>query len=173
MKHRLLLTRAIEGWIHEAEKLDSEEAAEQYLLNEIQGVFKKITPALETVVKTECGNAQTMSKLDEIIKYSDKRDIKDPIVYWVCKHDKFLCQDCKNLHILEDGVTPRLWKLSSVSSSYHKRGQSSPSLLGLHPNCRCSLVQYLPDYGFNEKGKIKYVGIGYDEFSKQNEKIND
>jgi hypothetical protein len=77
------------------------------------------------------------------------------------------CNDCKRLHLMPDGITPRLWKLSELKASYGKRGDEVPSLINRHPFCRCQLVYLTKGFGFNDKGKLKYVQEGYDAYSIQ------
>ena len=76
------------------------------------------------------------------------------------------CNECKRVHLMPDGITPKVFKLSEVSAQYHKKGENIPSYAGLHPHCRCSLVMLPQNYGF-KKGKISYMTDGYDEYKTQ------
>lgn len=59
----------------------------------------------------------------------------DPTVFFVVTHDDRTGPYEYILHTLPDKVTPRLWKLSEVQSSYYKPGDQYPSFSGLHVNC--------------------------------------
>jgi len=80
--------------------------------------------------------------------------------------DKDLCPECARLHLLEDGVTPRVWLLSDVGHAYHKRGEPNPKMGGLHPHCRCSMVTLMPGYGF-VAGRVGYIAKGHDQLEHQ------
>lgn len=161
------VSRAIEGWIQEVKKLATDEEAQDYLNKELKGVFDSVTAPLETVVRTEAINAQNVSKMDEIIKVNSVLGISDPVVFFICKHDSYNCSTCKDLHLLEDEITPRLWYLSELSSGYFKKGQTVPSILGIHPRCRCCLTTLAPSGGFDENGKVTHVKIGFNAIGDQ------
>ena len=60
--------------------------------------------------------------------------------------------------MLPDGITPRVWKMSEMGSGYHKKGDSSPKIGGLHPRCRCIYDRYAPvvtEQGVKPLCKIK------------------
>jgi hypothetical protein len=74
---------------------------------------------------------------------------------------------CRRLHLLDNGKTPRVYKLSEVGHGYHKKGQDDPKLGGLHPHCRCTLVTLMPGFGFDKAGMVKYISRTHDEWAKQ------
>jgi len=77
------------------------------------------------------------------------------------------CNECKRLYLLDDGVTPRAFKMSQVTSDYHKKGGNTPSLCGCHPNCRCSLQTVPQGWGY-KGGKISFISKNYDLYKDQN-----
>ena len=81
--------------------------------------------------------------------------------------DQHRCDECTRLHMMPDGVTPKVWKLSDVGSGYHKKGQSQPKVGGLHPHCRCMLTHLLSGYGFDASGRVTYIAAGHDEYENQ------
>jgi hypothetical protein len=81
--------------------------------------------------------------------------------------DKFLCDECKSIHLLEDGVTPRVFKESEISHDYHKRGETSPSFHNLHPHCRCSLSVTLDGFGFDGNGRVTWIDSAHREYDYQ------
>ena len=70
---------------------------------------------------------------------------------------------------MSDGKTPRVWKLDELSHGYNKKGEDSPSIGGLHPHCRCTLVTLMPGYGFSAGGFVQYKKAGYSEYNAQHE----
>ncbi len=132
-------------------------------------VWADVYNQVHTLVDTEVSHAKNVSVLDGIIGANLNAGVNDPVVYFVVVRDNLLCDECKRLHLMEDGVTPRLYKLSELGHGYHKKGQDNPKIGGLHPHCRCTLVTLLPNYGFTKDGMIKYVKRGHDEFSAQRE----
>ena len=92
----------------------------------------------------------------------------DPSVYFVVVKDDRTCKECIRLHLMPDGVTPRIWKFSELKQGYHKRGEDNPSAFGLHPHCRCTLTYLANGYGFDNRGWATYVARGHDQYSIQN-----
>ena len=130
-------------------------------------VWKTTRSNLERIVNTEGTVMRNMGVLEGILKVNEDNDVDDPVVYFVVVRDEHLCWECKRLHLLDDGITPRLWKLSEVSNEYFKKGGSNPCMSGLHPHCRCSLCTLMSGYGFNDKGAVTYVGKDHNELEKQ------
>lgn len=62
---------------------------------------------------------------------------------------------------MPDGITPRLWKLSEVGSGYHRKGDESPKLGGLHPNCFTGEMKLHTDKGM----------ISFAELHRNQEKV--
>lgn len=71
------------------------------------------------------------------------------------------------LHVMEDGVTPRLWFLSEVSRGYHRKGDNVPSVHELHPHGRCIMTTILPGFGFDKEGRITYIDKEHDAIEHQ------
>ena len=92
---------------------------------------------------------------------------EDPVVYFVTVRDEHLCAECRRLHLMEDGSTPRLWRSSEVGHAYHKRGDPDPKVHGLHPHCRCTPVSLAPGYGFDAAGRPTFVRLGHDALAEQ------
>jgi 8-oxo-dGTP pyrophosphatase MutT (NUDIX family) len=130
-------------------------------------VWADATNSVHTIIDTEVNHAKNVSVLDGIVGANLHSGVEDPVVYFVVVRDEDLCDECKRLHLLSDGKTPRVWKLSELSHGYHKKGEDSPSIGGLHPHCRCTLVTLMPGYGFTEGGFVSYKKAGYLEYDKQ------
>jgi len=109
-----------------------------------------------------------MGHLMDITRVAESLNDNDPTVFFIMTKDARTCKECIRLHLMDDGVTPRLWKFSQLKQGYHKRGENNPSAFGLHPHCRCTIAYYSKGTGFDKDGKDIYVGPGHDEYLKQN-----
>lgn len=166
---RTQVVHAVENFLRDAESKGIETDIETVLGGQLGDIWRKAREGVNRIVDTEATTVRNTGTLDGIIKVNAANAIDDPVIYFVVVHDEFLCEECKRLHLLSDGVTPRLWKLSQVGHGYHKKGQENPKVGGLHPHDRCSLVTLLPGYGFNEQGAVTFIGFDHDEWKKQNE----
>lgn len=134
---------------------------------ELTKVWDEMTGHVQRIVETEGNTAKNVGLFDAILQMNERAGVEDPTMYFVVVRDDSLCAECKRLHLQEDGVTPRLWKLSEVGHSYHKRGEEKPKLNGLHPHCRCVPVTLLPGFGFDAKGGLTFKRPGHDELGMQ------
>jgi hypothetical protein len=134
---------------------------------QLADVWKKTTNDMHRLIDTEAQNARAVGALDGIIKVNASQGIEDPVVCWVVVRDGKCCYECMRLHMMPDGITPRLWYLSEVKSGYAKRGDEVPSLSEQHPHGRCSIVTMMPSYGFDAKGFITFKKLGYNAIEEQ------
>jgi len=164
------VVKAVGSWLAEAHakgEETTEKDVEDVLGVQLYDVMRQAKDGMHKIVAAESNTAKNLGVLDGIVKVNAASGIDDPVVYFVVVRDDVLCDECKRLHLLDDGVTPRVWYLSEVGHGYHKKGQENPKLGGLHPHCRCSLVSLMPGYGFNGAGGVTYVKLGHDEMAKQ------
>lgn len=130
-------------------------------------VWDSATTAMQTIVAAESNTAKNVGSLEGITKANAFQGVSDPVVFFVVVKDGALCSECRRLHLMPDGVTPRLWYMSEVGSGYHKKGDATPKIAGLHPHCRCALSTLMPGYGFDSIGHVTYVANGHSEIEKQ------
>lgn len=121
---------------------------------------------MKLIAEAETTKTRNMGHTMEIVSDAKEKGIEDPIVFFIVVRDGLLCKECKRLHLLDDGVTPRVWKLSELSMGYHKRGEDRPSSCGEHPFCRCSLSQLPQGWGF-KGGYVSFISLTHDELSTQ------
>lgn len=133
---------------------------------ELRETFKTAMSNTRRILDTESSNVRNAGALSGVMEVSATMGIEDPVIYFVTVRDNFLCAECARLHLLDDGVTPRVWRTSEIGHGYHRRGQGNPKIGGLHPHCRCSLVTLMPGYGF-EDGRVTYIGRKHDELAAQ------
>ena len=131
--------------------------------------FNKATSHLNVVLNAESNRCVNTANSLKIQKIAARQGVDDPIVFFVVQKDERNHEATMRLHLMPDGITPRLWKLSQLSQGYFKKEDVIPSILGTHPYCRCFL-SYLPKgYSFNEHGKVTYKEKDHDEYSYQQE----
>jgi hypothetical protein len=105
--------------------------------------------------------------MDGVVGANAAVGVEDPVVFFVIVRDGNVCKECIRLHMMPDGTTPRLWYLSEVGHGYHKKGEETPKIGGLHPHCRCVMTTLMPGFGFNEGGFVKYISKDYNAIQEQ------
>jgi hypothetical protein len=160
------VTKAVDTWLQEAALTGVKTNLETVLGGELAEVWGKVTGDMKRLVETEGTNARNTGSLDGILRVNAAHEIEDPVVYFVVVRDSHLCLECKRLHMLDDGITPRLWYISELGHGYHHKGESNPKLGGLHPNCRCSLVTLMPGFGF-KNGFVSFIKLHHNELEEQ------
>ena len=101
----------------------------------------KITADVKRVIETETAHASNQGLLDGITKVGNSMGINDPVVFKIVVKDDLLCEVCKKVWLMDDGVTPRLYKMSDLQHSYmDDHHHPFPTVGGSHPHCRCTLT---------------------------------
>jgi hypothetical protein len=160
------LIERIDGLTKEASLLGqrvSESAVQAAITEEMH----KARFRLLAIVESEATKLRNIGSLMSISRMASSVGDNDPTVFFVVVRDNVTCKECIRLHMMPDGITPRLYKFSELKQSYHKRGDNSPSAFGLHPHCRCTLVYLTRGFGFDKKGKLDYQSEGYDLYAEQ------
>lgn len=161
------VVKQVQAFLNEADLAGVKTDVATVLGGKLADTWGKVTNDVKRMVDTEASNARNAGALDGIIKVNASQGIEDPVIFFVVVRDAALCDECKRLHLLEDGVTPRVWYLSEVGHGYHKKGQDNPKLGGLHPHCRCTMVTLMPGYGFDGSGMVKFISPKHDEVKAQ------
>jgi hypothetical protein len=159
--------KEVQSFLQQAEMAGVKTDLETVLGGKLADVWGKTTYDVKRMIDTELSNGRNMGALEGIIGVNTSQGIEDPVVYFVVVHDDSLCKECKRLHLLEDGVTPRCWFLSELGQGYHKKGDEHPAVGGLHPHCRCTMVTLMPGYGFGADGTVKFLETDHDELERQ------
>ncbi len=128
--------------------------------------MEKAKGQLKLIAEAETTKTRNMGSLMNIADTSNKQGVEDPTCFFVVVRDNSLCKECLRLHMLPDGNTPRVWKMSEFSMGWHKRGEDRPSACGEHPHCRCTLVRLGEGWGFKD-GYIAFVSLTHDEYARQ------
>ena len=122
------------------------------------------------IANSESNKTTNMGTALQISKVGESNGEKDPTVFFIVTIDDVTGSEEFRLHLLPDRKTPRVWKLSEVGSGYHKKGENTVKLSGLHPNCRCKITYLAKGFGFDSSGKVTYIGSDHDELEKQRKK---
>lgn len=122
---------------------------------------------LKAIAESESTKTRNVGTMMDISRKASNQGDYDPSVFFVVVKDDRTCRECIRLHLMPDGVTPRVWKFSELKQGYHKRGEDTPSVFGLHPHCRCVLSYLANGYGFDKKGWGTYINREHNEHEKQ------
>ena len=145
----------------------SEKSIEEVLGKELDDMWRKVTAEVTKIAQSEAITARNMGTLEGIVKTNALLNVEDPIVAFIGPLDEHTCEECRRVLYVDGGPVPKVFKLSEVSHAYHKRGTDTPSISGMHPNCRHSIVTMMPGYGFDEAGRIKFKGREHRELEHQ------
>lgn len=129
--------------------------------------WETVTNDVMRIADTEVNRARSLGGVEGIAAMNAAAGIDDPTVFFVVVRDGHRCKECTRLHLRDDRLTPRTWKLSELGAGYHKVGEQRPKISGLHPHCRCTMATLLPGYGFDASGMVKFIAPGHDEYAKQ------
>jgi hypothetical protein len=140
---------------------------QNYVESDLHQLWDSVRSAVERVVETENEHAESLGIKDGIDQINASLGVDDPVVCFIPVKDDRLCDECRRLHLLPDGVTPRVWYSSEVEANYHKKGVDRPSWQKLHPHCRCSPATVLPGFGFDENGRVTFISRDHDELAYQ------
>jgi hypothetical protein len=156
----------VHGFIEEANEKGIKTDPRTVLQGRLTEVWKDAKADIKKIVESESTRVRNTGLFDAATRIAAMSGQSDPTMFFVVVRDGNRCEECTELHLMPDKVTPRLWKRSEIGASYHKRGDKTPKIGGLHPHCRCFLTVLLPGYGFDSSGKVKYIKPGYDAYAE-------
>lgn len=151
--------------------LDQNSKREPISVDKTKNIFReemdKAGKHFKLIANTESNKTTNIGTALQISKVGESNGEQDPTVFFIVTVDDVTGSEEFILHLLPDRKTPRLWKLSEIGNTYHKKGESNPKFAGLHPNCRCKLTYLAQGFGFDGDGRVTYIGPDHDEFEKQ------
>ena len=162
---RASLTDQIDGTVRQA-KLQNRKVTKKEIDSLVEAEFKKAGSSLMTILEAEGTKFRNLGSMMDISRVAASIGDPDPTVFFIMVRDNTTCKECLRLHT-SDGITPRLFKFSELKQGYHKRGEDTASIYGLHPHCRCTLAYLSKGFGFDEKGKLKYHSPDHDAYEIQ------
>jgi hypothetical protein len=119
----------------------------EVLSSKLTDVWGKVTSDVLRIADTETQRSRATGALEGITMLNLQAGINDPTVFFVVVRDGHRCGECTRLHLMADGLTPRVWKMSEVGTGYHKKGQPNPKVNGLHPHCFTGSMRLHTDRG--------------------------
>jgi hypothetical protein len=158
---------AVQAALSDAEVSKDDVNIGKILKEELKTVMKKVSADVGVVVDSELGRAKNLSTLDSISKANTMVGIDDPTIVFIGPNDLYTCKDCKRLYFMEDGMTPRVWKMSELKGGFGKHGGLCPCTGGQHPHCKHFMSNMMPGFGFGSDGRIKYIDPEYDVYNDQ------
>lgn len=126
------------------------------LFSKLDEIKKTTTNNLARIVNTETMSAANYGAVDGIIEAAKSIGISDPIIFKITYDHPTRCENCERLHLLDDKITPRVYKLSEVAASTNFKNPVI-SIGSPHPSCYCVLTFLSPGFGF-KSGKITFIG---------------
>ena len=159
-KAKAQVINAVKSFITDAELHGRKVDPQVVLGGELAEVMKKVTANVKMIAATEATRTRNVGTLDAITKTNTLVGVSDPNVYFVVVRDVLCCEECKRIHVMPDGITPRVYKLSEVSAGYHKRGTDTPCISGLHPHCLTANMRLHTDLGMKTLGELFRKGGG-------------
>ena len=159
------VVEAVDALVREA-RIKNEYTSSSVVAEVIASEMDKARTQMKTIAEAESTKTRNMGHTMEIAANAEKQGIEDPTVFFIVVRDGLLCYECKRLHMLPDGITPKTYKMSDLSMGWHKRGDDRPSAFGEHTFCRCSLSQLAPGWGF-KNGFVSFIGLDHDEYKSQ------
>lgn len=124
----------------------------------------------ERIVNTELAEAHNLGAVDAIIENNRDKTHDEIYVYKVGPHDGKECDACRRFWFLDDGITPRVYKLSELLANGSNVGRKQkdwlPTVSSTHPNERHFLMELPRGFGF-EQGKLEWVKRDHVEYERQ------
>jgi hypothetical protein len=171
-KAKAKVIQNVNSILHDANKKGAKIDVEEIVGKTLGAVFKDMRVGIKTIVESETTIARNVSSLDAIGRIGALTGTEDPNVFFVVVRDEHRCKgsgSCTSLHLLEDGVTPRVWKLSDIGGQYGTSKDKKPTI-SRHCGCRCFLTHLMPGFGYTATGQVTYIAPGYNEYDKQHKK---
>jgi len=159
------ISERLDGLAREA-RIANQPIPEEALNQVVQEELGKAKSGMERIAASEATKTRNLGALMDISRKAAETGDKDPTVAFIVIRDNVTCKECVKVHLTPSGQ-PRLFKLSELSGGYHVRGEDFPSILLLHPHCRCTMIYVPQGYGFNKSGHITYINADHDELAKQ------
>lgn len=163
---RANITERLDGLAREAllRKTNLREEDVQAVLDEELG---KAKTHMQAIAESESTKIRNLGSMMDISRVASSLGDSDPTVFFAVVKDEVTCKECIRLHLMDDRITPKLWKFSELKQGYHKRGEDAPSAFGLHPHCHCTLVYLSKGFGFDPSGKLTYKSQYHDAYTNQ------
>jgi hypothetical protein len=165
-KTRSNVAEAMDG-IARTAKMNKMKVSEEQVAAVLKEEMTKARAHMMAIVESEASKLRNLGTLMNISRMATSVNDDDPSVFFVVVKDGATCKECIRLHLMEDEITPKVYRISELKQGYHKRGENNPSAFGLHPHCRCTIVYLSKGFAFNKEGKTTYHSENYDAYKDQ------
>jgi hypothetical protein len=128
------VTEAVDALVKEA-KIKNSHVSSAQVVEIISAQMNKARSDMQLIAEAETTKTRNMGHTMDIARKSAEQGIEDPSVFFIIVRDGKTCNECLRLHMLPDGVTPKVYKMGELSMGWHKRGDDRPSACGEHPHC--------------------------------------
>ena len=128
------IAESVDALVKEAKVRNSYVTANQ-VTEIISSEMEKARNNMKLIAEAETTKTRNMAHTMEIVGKAKEQGVEDPTVFFIIVRDGQACSECVKLHMMDDGVTPKTYKMSEISMGWHKRGDDRPSACGEHPHC--------------------------------------
>src|ERR1700688_1187256 len=128
------IAESVDAVVKEAKVRNSYVTANQ-VTEIISSEMEKARNNMKLIAEAETTKTRNMAHTMEIVGKAKEQGVEDPTVFFIIVRDGQACSECVKLHMMDDGVTPKTYKMSEISMGWHKRGDDRPSACGEHPHC--------------------------------------
>lgn len=143
----------------EVEDLVNGKLSRQRLMQELREKTKDYTRDWHRVAQTEMWTARNYGEVQAILEGKSPFTDKGINTNIYIRPSDICCKKCAELYLESDGVTPKVFKLSTLiknGNNYGKKQAEWKAVIPpLHPNCQC-LMNVKPDDTDFENGELVY-----------------
>lgn len=155
---------------HIYELIRDKDIHKKYLGHALNESVKNWTQRWRTIVNTELSRASQFGAMDAILHNNKGKAPEEIVVYKIGPHDGATCKYCMKFWFMDDGVTPRVYRMSELIANGTNIGkkvaQWKPTVDNTHPNERHKLVELQPGFGF-VGGRMMFRSKDHDEYGHQ------
>lgn len=150
--------------LQEAKSADSFEDFKHVLVEQLDSVTSRVN----LLVTSESRIAQAYAEKEGIMQLAASIGVTDPTVAKFGVIDDKTCENCIKLwHQPDNLFIPKVYKLSELKDGYNEGPVPIPTVGPTHPHCRHVLTFISPNFGFDERGRVKFMYLGYDVYADQ------
>lgn len=151
--------------------LRDKDVHKKYLGNILKDKVENWQHRWKMIVNTELARASNYGAVDAILHNNKDRSPHEVLVYKTGPHDDITCKYCMSFWFSDDGITPKVYKLSELIANGSNIGRKAkewkPTIDITHPHERHVLVELRDGYGFGQNGGMQYIGKDHNEYEKQ------
>lgn len=134
LKTQANVTNAIDAYVKD-QQMKGQQVSELEVQQKLLEGLLKAKSGVKLITEAETTKVRNMGKMLNIVRMASDKGIKDPYCYFVVVKDDITCEVCKKTHLMPDGITPKVFKLSELSAGYYVKKSYKPSYCGCHPHC--------------------------------------